>query len=65
MLSIGILFLLIACVDFFARMYAASRGPVVIHTGPKSGPGGDFAIVIVAGLLLMGIGIYAIRHKKD
>ncbi len=63
MLSIGIAFLLFACVIGVARKSIRESGPVRINRGIY---GGDpFAITVCAGLLFTGIGVYALYHRKD
>lgn len=61
-LSIGIAFLLLAGVSYFGRMSIADR-PVKINRGIYGG--NSFAIAVCAGLLLTGIGIYALCDHKD
>jgi hypothetical protein len=65
MLSIGIVFLLLACADYFAHEHLAGR-PIRIHEDAYgSGYGNTFAIIMCAGVLCTGIGIYAVRRHKD
>jgi hypothetical protein len=64
-LSLGILFLLLACANFVATSYVASRYRIVTHTGPKSGPGTNFAALVGSGFLLTGLGAYAMWHRND
>jgi hypothetical protein len=60
--SIGILFLLFAGAMCFGRM---AGPPADIQRGNYSGPGTNFTVCAGFGVLLTGIGIYALLTGKD
>jgi hypothetical protein len=64
MLSIGVLLLLLACAMYIIRLKIL-EGYYIVDRGSRWGIGSEFATCAVAGFLMTGIGIYALRHKKD
>lgn len=67
MLALGIFFLLLACAQFAWSMYIGKHHEVRFVDGPKykHSPGSHFGIALGTGLLLTGVGIYALRKGKE